>query len=56
MSDLNGDILLYLNEYNELDSIDYAQKNNIDHQKVVGGIKSLHSQSEGVNRYFNCKT
>lgn len=53
MSDLNNDILLYLNENSELDSIDYAQKHNIDHQKVVGSIKSLQSQSEGVRFNLN---
>jgi hypothetical protein len=48
MTDLNNDILLYLDENSELDSIEYAQEHNHDHQKVVGSIKSLSSQSEGV--------
>jgi hypothetical protein len=52
MSDLNEEILSYLNLKNELDSIEYAEKHNLDHQKVVGSIKSLHSQSEGVNYIF----
>lgn len=52
MSDLNDEILAYLDKHSSLDSIEYAQANNIDHQRVIGSIKSLQSQLEGVNIYY----
>ena len=52
MSELNQKILDYLDENSKLDTYAYAQNRNIDHQKVVGAIKSLQTY-EGVC-YFVC--
>jgi phenylalanyl-tRNA synthetase alpha chain len=54
MSELNEEILDYLDKNGQLDTYEYANKFNLDHQKVIGAVKSLQT-TEGVN-YFYCKT
>ena len=48
MSELNEEILNYLEKNASLDTYEYAKSNNLDHQKVVGAIKSLQT-NEGVS-------
>ncbi len=48
MSDLNDEILNYLDKNGNLDTLSYAKSVDVDHQKVVGAIKSLQSQSQDV--------
>ncbi len=48
MTELNEEILKFLEENSTLDSLEYAEKHQLDHQKVVGSIKSL-QVNEGVN-------
>jgi hypothetical protein len=47
MAELQEEILLYLEANGSLDTLDYAEKKHLDHQKVVGAIKSLQI-TEGV--------
>lgn len=47
MSDLNEEILKYISEHSTLNTLEYAKANNLDHQKVVGAIKSIQT-FEGV--------
>ena len=52
MSELNQEILEYLaktEKQQTLDTFEYARVNNLDHQKVVGAVKSLQTH-EGVNK------
>lgn len=51
MSELNQEILEYLAKADKqtLDTFEYARVNNLDHQKVVGAVKSLQTH-EGVNK------
>lgn len=41
MAELNEEILKFLDTNSKLESLQYAEKLNLDHQKVVGAIKSL---------------
>ena len=47
MSELNDEILNYLDKNSNLDTYEYAKANKLDHQKVVGAIKSLQT-NDGV--------
>lgn len=47
MSELNQEILDYLDKNSKLDTFEYAENHKLDHQKVVGAIKSLQTY-EGV--------
>ena len=47
MTDLNEVILQFLDANSTLDSLKFASDQNLDHQKVVGAIKSLQI-NEGV--------
>ncbi len=47
MSELNEEILQFLDKNSSFDSLEYAEKSKIDHQKIVGAIKSLQI-NEGV--------
>ena len=47
MAELNEEILKFLDTNSKLESLQYAEKLNLDHQKVVGAIKSLQI-NEGV--------
>ena len=47
MSELNEEILNYLNTNSELNTLDYSKEKNLDHQRVIGAIKSLQT-TEGV--------
>lgn len=50
MSELNQEILDYLDKQSsEVNTFEYAQNRDLDHQKVVGAIKSLQT-FEGVRR------
>lgn len=51
MSDLNQEVLEYLEKNSKLDTYEYAQAHNLDHQKVVGAIKSIQIY-EGVCLIF----
>lgn len=54
MAELNEEILNFLEANTSFDSLEYAEKNQLDHQKVVGAIKSLQI-NEGVRcrlKYF----
>ncbi len=48
MSELNEEILDYLDKNGLLDTYEYANKFDLDHQKVIGAVKSLQT-TEGVN-------
>jgi phenylalanyl-tRNA synthetase alpha chain len=53
MSELNEEILDYLDKNGQLDTYEYANKFNLDHQKVIGAVKSLQT-TEGVNlKYYS---
>ena len=47
MSELNEEILAYLDANSQLDTLEYSKLKNLDHQKVVGAVKSLQT-TEGV--------
>ena len=47
MSELNEEILNYLANNYQLDTFEYASKFNLDHQKVIGAVKSLQT-TDGV--------
>lgn len=55
MSELNQDILNFLDKNASLDTLDYAKQNNLDHQKVVGAVKSLQTY-EGVSDRLRLNT
>lgn len=48
MTDLNEEILEFIDKNASLDTLEYAKQHNLDHQKVIGAIKSLQT-FEGVN-------
>ena len=48
MSELNDEILKYIDEQASLDTHEYALKCHFDHQKVIGAVKSLQSSGEGL--------
>lgn len=53
MSELSQEILEYLEKgKNELDTFEFARVHNLEHQKVVGAVKSLQSY-EGVSELSN---
>ena len=52
MSELNDEILNYLETNSNLDTYQYAKTNQLDHQKVVGAVKSLQT-NEGVSKLFD---
>lgn len=52
MTDLNEQMLQFLEANSTLDSLKYASDQNVDHQKVVGAIKSLQI-NEGVSDRFH---
>jgi hypothetical protein len=62
MSELNEEILMYLDANDNLDTLKYAKSHGLDHQKVVGTVKSLQSQSQDVGvfmctaTYYRLKT
>ncbi|CAF0839591.1 unnamed protein product [Brachionus calyciflorus] len=41
MADLNEEILEFINKNNNLNTLEYANTHNLDHQKVIGAVKSL---------------
>lgn len=47
-------ILDYLSKHDEADSLDLAKNFNVDHQKIVGAIKSLENFEDVsfLNLYF----
>lgn len=47
MSELNEEILEYLSKNAELNTLDYSKEKNLDHQRVIGAIKSLQT-TEGL--------
>ncbi len=47
MSELNEEILDYLSKNSELNTLDYSKAKNLDHQRVIGAIKSLQT-TDGV--------
>jgi hypothetical protein len=49
MSELNDTILNYLDKNDVLDTFEYARANSLDHQRIIGAIKSLQSQLVGVS-------
>lgn len=49
MSELNETILNYLDKNDTLDTFEYSKANSLDHQRVIGAIKSLQSQLFGVS-------
>lgn len=55
MAELNEEILNYLEKNENLNSYEYAQSKGLDHQKVVGAIKSLQT-TENVNKILKIKT
>ena len=48
---LTQDVLDYLDANAELDSLKYAEKVNLDHQKIIGAIKGLQMR-EDVSRFL----
>jgi hypothetical protein len=46
MAELNEEILKFLEQNSSFDSLEYAEKHQLDHQKVVGAIKSLQINEE----------
>ena len=52
MAELNDEILNFLDKNESLDTYQYAKSKNLDHQRVVGAIKSLQT-TEGVSTFFN---
>ena len=40
-TDLNEEVLKYLAQNNKLDTLKFASLLNVDHQKVIGAVKSL---------------
>lgn len=51
MSEINEEILEFIEKNSTLDTLEYAKEHNLDHQKVVGAIKSLQT-NEGVFKEF----
>ena len=51
MSELNEEILNYLEKNSSLNTYEYAKANHLDHQKVVGAIKSLQT-NDGVSSFI----
>lgn len=49
MSELNQEILDFLAKNPQLDTFEYARAHNLDHQKVVGAIKSLQTNEAVKN-------
>lgn len=49
MADLNEQLLEYINKNNYINTLEYANCHDLDHQKVIGAIKSLQT-NEGVIR------
>lgn len=47
MCDLNEELLEFIDKNNFLNTLEYANTHNLDHQKVIGAIKSLQT-NEGV--------
>ena len=45
MAELTDEILDYLSKHDALNSLEYGEARQLDHQKVIGAIKSLQSQS-----------
>jgi hypothetical protein len=43
MSDLSEKVLHYLDEHERVDTLHLAAHFNVDHQKVIGAVKSLQS-------------
>jgi hypothetical protein len=41
MADLNEEILEYLSKNDMLDTLQYAKLRKLEHQKVIGAVKSL---------------
>lgn len=41
-----ADLLAYLNTYDELNTLLYANEHNIDHQDVIGAIRSIQSRGD----------
>ncbi|XP_052229624.1 phenylalanine--tRNA ligase alpha subunit-like isoform X8 [Dreissena polymorpha] len=49
MADVVESVLQYLEKADSVDSVDLANHLNVDHQKVVGAIKSIQSLGEVIN-------
>jgi hypothetical protein len=47
MSDLNEQILAYIESHDTLDTLEYSIEKKQDHQKIIGAIKSIQTY-EGV--------
>jgi len=48
MSELSETLLSYIDKNGSFDTFQYSQQHAIDHQKVIGAVKSLQSQSQGL--------
>ena len=46
MTDLNEEILEYLSKNDMLDTLQYSKERKLEHQKVVGAVKSLQTFEE----------
>lgn len=49
MAELTETILAYLDKNSQLNTLDYAKANSLDHQKVIGAIKSLQTHEGLLN-------
>lgn len=47
MSELSEQILEYIDKHATLDTLQYSKSNQLDHQKVIGAVKSIQTY-EGV--------
>ena len=45
MTDLNKEILEFIDKNASINTLEYAKEYNLDHQKVVGTIKSLQTNN-----------
>ena len=51
MADINETILEYIAKHSILDTLQYAKDNKLDHQKVIGAIKSIQTY-DGVRMFI----
>ena len=56
MADLADRILKYLAENDGLNTIQLSQKWDVDHQKVVGAVKSLQAKGDVSIRFSHDRT
>lgn len=46
MADYSEFILTEIDKVGEIDTLSFARKINVDHQKIVGAVKSLQTHSD----------